>query len=176
MCFKRVYFRRPQTGCLLRRGTFTFTPPFDTVLTFQNTPLTLEKKHLEPPVLQKNWLISPPGSPQEGWVQIEEDPPNNVTLHEDIQAALDRLAMELEQRSHENEDADDKTKGHVILDTTGEGGVQVVVHDWDAIHDTASDESDEEGAGLGGRGIGMVKATSLALGHTPRPPVEAQLM
>lgn len=84
--------------------------------------------------------------------------------------------MELEERAQEIGDGEDKTKGHVILDTTGEGGVQVVVHDWDAIHDAVSDESDEEGAGLGGRGIGMVKATSLALGHTPRPSVEVELM
>ena len=131
-------------------------------------------------MLQRNWLISPPGSPQEGWIQIEEDPPNNVTLHEDIQTALDRLAMELEQRSHDYEnDDDDKTKGHVILDTTGQGGVQVVVHDWDAIHHEDNSSDEDEGLaeiGLGGRGITSVKATSLALGKTPRPPVEAELM
>jgi hypothetical protein len=130
----------------------------------------LEKKYLEPPVLEKNWLISPPGSPQEGWVQIEEDPPNSETLHVDIQSALDRLAEELLRRETEEEEEEegdeDGAKGHVILDTTQHGGVQVVVHDWDATGD-----SDQ---GYGGRGISEVKATVEALGKTPRPPVESE--
>jgi len=102
--------------------------------------------------------------------------------------ALDRLALELEQRSHEDDDGGegyDKTKGHVILDTTGQGGVQVVVHDWDAIHRDSEEEEegfgddDDEGAiriGFGGRGISSVKATSMALGKTPRPAIEAEMM
>lgn len=132
--------------------------------TDKSTPLSIEKKYLEPPVLQKNWLISPPGSPQEGWIQIEEDPPNSVTLHEDIQLALDRLAQQLEQEEEDAADYVDGTKGHVILDTTSLGGLQVVVHDWDSM-----DESDD-GLGLN---IRDTRTNALSLGKTPRPPVES---
>jgi hypothetical protein len=128
--------------------------------------LILEKKYLEPPVLEKNWLISPPGSPQEGWVQIEEDRPNSVTLHEDIQAALDRLADDLLQQENEAEEEEEGSiKGKVILDTTRLGGVQVVVHNWD------EEENSDGEFGYGGRGINGVKATVESLGKTPRPPI-----
>jgi hypothetical protein len=126
----------------------------------------MEKKYLEVPVLERNWLISPPGSPQEGWVQIEEDPPNSVTLHEDIQSALDKLARQLEEEEDTEEYDDDGIKGHVILDTTSQGGVQVVVHDWDSM-----DDSDD---GVGGLGIRRTKTTAESLGKTPRPPVESE--
>jgi calcipressin-2 len=131
----------------------------------QNTPLTIEKQHLEPPVLQRNWMISPPGSPQEGWVQIEEDPPNSVTLHEDIQSALDRLAVQLESLEDEveEEDSKDKSKAHVILDTTDLGGVQVIVEDVDA----GADSDDN----VGGKGIKASRTiASEVIGKTPRPP------
>jgi len=115
-------------------------------------------------------MISPPGSPKEGWVQIEEDPPNPVTLHEDIQAALDRLAAKFEppeeQEAEEGQEEDkEKTKGQVILDTTDLGGLQVIVEDVDA-----GVESDE---GLGGKGITATRTSAEeTIGKTPRPPVE----
>lgn len=43
---------------------------------------------LEVPALEKNWLISPPGSPPVGWTQIREDPP---IKHEELYAALATL-------------------------------------------------------------------------------------
>ena len=112
-------------------------------------------------MLQRNWLISPPGSPQEGWVQIEEDPPNSMTLHEDIQAALDRLAQELEQTEDEDAHEADDPRGNVILDTTSLGGVQVIVHDWDS---KASSDSE-----FGGKGIRATKTSAAVIGKTPRP-------
>ena len=107
-------------------------------------------------------MISPPGSPIEGWVQIEEDPPNKVALHEDIQAALDRLAKELDGTDDEGEDTNG-LKGNVILDTTSLGGVQVIVHDWDEMDDTTED--------FGGRGIRNTRTSAEVVGRTPRPPV-----
>jgi Calcipressin len=86
----------------------------------------MEKKFLEPPGLEKNWLISPPGSPKEGWVQVKEDPPNSVTLHEDIQSALDQPAEALGQEMDATIKKDSK-EGNVILDTTSLGGMQVIV-------------------------------------------------
>ena len=133
---------------------------------FKNTPLTIEKKHLEPPVLQKNWLISPPGSPQEGWVQIEEDPPNSITLHKDIQAALNRLAQELGQPDDGDAHEADDHRGNVILDTTSLGGVQVIVHDWDLMAN-----SDDE---FGGKGIRATRTSAAAIGKTPRPSSDSE--
>jgi len=88
-----------------------------------------------------------------------------VTLHEDIQAALDRLAADLEDNAMDNElgPEEDGVKGHVILDTTRLGGIQVIVHDWDS----AGDSDD----GLGGLGIRGTRTNREVVGHTPRPPV-----
>jgi calcipressin-2 len=112
--------------------------------------------------LEKNWLISPPGSPQEGWIQIEEDPPNKVALHEDIQSALDRLAQELEEEEEEIENTNG-VKGNVILDTTSLGGVQVIVHDWDEMDSPTDDD-------FGGMGIRNTRTSAEVVGRTPRPP------
>ncbi|KAF9099671.1 hypothetical protein BGX29_006985 [Mortierella sp. GBA35] len=45
-------------------------------------------RYLHPPELEKNWLISPPGSPPIGWSQVREDPPNSLHLAEDLVKAL----------------------------------------------------------------------------------------
>ena len=52
----------------------------------QNASLTV-------PPLDKNFLISPPGSPPVGWEQIKEDPPNTETLAGDLMQALQNLAL-----------------------------------------------------------------------------------
>jgi len=130
----------------------------------------MEKKFLEPPVLEKNWLISPPGSPKEGWVQIEEDPPNSVTLHEDIQSALDRLAAALDQDLDGTLSKMDQKKGNVILDTTSLGGVQVIVHNWDAQKEEDEEECDD-GKEFLERDIRNIR-TSAVIEKTPRPPVD----
>ncbi|KAI7907966.1 Calcipressin [Cokeromyces recurvatus] len=61
---------------------------------------------LQVPHFQRNLLISPPGSPFEGWEQIEEDSPNQAVLASDlIHAAeisdyeLDDDTLDLEERS-----------------------------------------------------------------------------
>jgi calcipressin-2 len=127
--------------------------------------LRLEKKFLEPPVLEKNWLISPPGSPQENWVQIREDPPNSVTLPDDIQTALNLLAHKMGQELDETERKEDSKEGNVILDTTDLGGVQVVVQNWDA-HETEQEGSEEDVPEFDIRNT----PTSAVVGKTPRPP------
>ena len=49
--------------------------------------------YLAPPRLEKNFLISPPGSPPVGWAPVKEDPPNAAPLAADLIAALTRLQM-----------------------------------------------------------------------------------
>jgi calcipressin-2 len=127
--------------------------------------LRLEKKFLEPPVLEKNWLISPPGSPQENWVQIREDPPNSVTLHDDIQTALNLLAHQMGQELNGQERKEDSKEGNVILDTTDLGGVQVVVQNWDT-HETEQVGNEEDIREFDIRNT----RTSAVIGKTPRPP------
>ncbi|KAM6500986.1 Calcipressin domain containing protein [Amanita muscaria] len=53
-----------------------------------------QENYLQPPPIEKNFLISPPGSPPVGWEQIKEDPPNQTPLAEDLMAALRRLQLE----------------------------------------------------------------------------------
>ncbi|TIB82351.1 Calcipressin [Wallemia mellicola] len=70
------------TGFLLR--VFSLPP----------TPITgkeLDNLHLSVPGIEKNFLISPPGSPPVGWEPIVEDPPNTETLAEDLVAALESI-------------------------------------------------------------------------------------
>jgi calcipressin-2 len=109
--------------------------------------------------LEKNYLISPPGSPKEGWIQVEEDPPNAVTLHDDIQAALDRLARNVGQPS---ESEIDTGKGKVILDTTDLGGVQVIVQDCDPMKE--KEEGTTENIAP------EVRSSTAEIAKTPRPP------
>ncbi|PWZ02592.1 Calcipressin-domain-containing protein [Testicularia cyperi] len=47
-----------------------------------------EPETLAVPTTDKNFLISPPGSPPVGWEPIREDPPNRDTLAEDLMRAL----------------------------------------------------------------------------------------
>lgn len=47
-----------------------------------------EPETLAVPTTDKNFLISPPGSPPIGWEPIREDPPNRDTLADDLMKAL----------------------------------------------------------------------------------------
>jgi Calcipressin len=49
--------------------------------------------YLKVPELEKNFLISPPGSPPVGWEPVREDPPNPTPLADDIMAALRHLQL-----------------------------------------------------------------------------------
>lgn len=79
--------------------------------------------YLKPPKVEKNFLISPPGSPPIGWEQIEEDPPNSTPLAADLLHALEKLKLQEEQ--HE------RGQFSMLLDPA-EAGVGVFVEDCDA--------------------------------------------
>ncbi|CAO3571497.1 unnamed protein product [Mortierella alpina] len=69
------------------------TPFEDTTLRVyfgQHTEISIDpaSHYLHPPELEKNWLISPPGSPPIGWSQVREDPPNSLNLADDLVKAL----------------------------------------------------------------------------------------
>jgi len=58
-----------------------------------------DENYLRPPAIEKNFLISPPGSPPVGWEPIKEDPPNATPLADDLIAALRKLQVHNQKRS-----------------------------------------------------------------------------
>ncbi|CAK5276168.1 unnamed protein product [Mycena citricolor] len=85
--------------------------------------------YLRPPDLEKNFLISPPGSPPVGWEPIREDPPNAIPLADDLIVALRKL--QLQERA---------PAGVEILVEPSDGGVGVYVEDCDG--EPEEDEAD----------------------------------
>jgi hypothetical protein len=81
--------------------------------------------YLAVPENERLWLISPPGSPPENWVQIREDPPNVQVLAEDLMMAL----RELTSDSSSSGDARDGLE--VVFRPAEESLPLVVVEDWD---------------------------------------------
>ncbi|KAJ9092654.1 hypothetical protein QFC21_006718 [Naganishia friedmannii] len=61
--------------------------------------------YLAPPPITKNFLISPPGSPPEGWEPIIEEPPNDKTLAEDLAGALEKVQLERKEWGWEDDQA-----------------------------------------------------------------------
>ncbi|KAG6332777.1 hypothetical protein ID866_6312 [Astraeus odoratus] len=90
---------------------------------------TPDDRFLRPPPVDKNFLISPPGSPPVGWEQVREDPPNSLTLAEDLIAALNRLKCR-EKRGNKE----------VLLEPEDGIGVGVYVEDCDSVDSDAEDE------------------------------------
>jgi len=86
-----------------------------------------QTNYLQPPTVEKNFLISPPGSPPVGWEPIKEDPPNATPLAEDLIHALRKLQCYSERPAFEQ-----------LLDPLDGSGVGVYVEDCDA-HDTRMD-------------------------------------
>ncbi|KAJ2913585.1 hypothetical protein MD484_g6831, partial [Candolleomyces efflorescens] len=82
-----------------------------------------QTNYLKPPAVEKNFLISPPGSPPVGWEQIREDPPNSTPLADDLMAALHKLKIQ--------EEEDDRSNFEILLHPD-EAGVGVFVEDCDA--------------------------------------------
>ncbi|KAF5353181.1 hypothetical protein D9757_010987 [Collybiopsis confluens] len=97
--------------------------------------------YLRPPELEKNFLISPPGSPPVGWEPIKEDPPNATPLAEDLTAALQQLQIEQREREGHN-----KQGPEILLDPEEGSGVGVYVEDCDGgavgVSDGVIDEED----------------------------------
>lgn len=113
-------------------------------------------QHLQPPSQTKNFLISPPGSPPEGWQPIVEDAPNATPLASDLIRALELLQVEGSGRHREN--------GKEIILQTDE--VRVEVEDCTGDGDEGGwrdvEEYVEHPAGPGH--IGQVKATVDSMG------------
>ncbi|KAG9098686.1 carbohydrate-binding module 1 protein [Ceratobasidium sp. 370] len=95
------------------------------------------------PALEKNFLISPPGSPPVGWEPVVEDPPNRDALASDLMDALRRLELS-------------RQGGVEVLVSEGEGGVP-------AVH-LEGEWTEDEQIARGGSGITMVKATVASMG------------
>ncbi|TFY51362.1 hypothetical protein EVG20_g11032 [Dentipellis fragilis] len=78
--------------------------------------------YLYPPAIEKNFLISPPGSPPVGWEPIKEEPPNVTPLADDLIAALRKLQL-----------VERQIVGPQVLVEPEEGaGIGVYVEDCDA--------------------------------------------
>jgi calcipressin-2 len=93
-----------------------------------------ESAYLRPPDIEKNFLISPPGSPPEGWEQVREDPPNTIPLAEDLIMALKKLQV------HNN-------SGFEVVMEPEEAGIGVYVEDCDWCPDQprwVEEEEEEE--------------------------------
>ncbi|KAH9890517.1 Calcipressin [Cubamyces lactineus] len=102
------------------------------------TSETQEHNHyLRPPANEKNFLISPPGSPPVGWEQIREDPPNSTPLAQDLIAALRRLEIQEEQQRR-------GAGPEVLLEPEDGVGISVFVEDCDATEPTVDDTMEED--------------------------------
>ncbi|KAJ7063653.1 Calcipressin [Mycena amicta] len=90
--------------------------------------------YLQPPKVEKNFLISPPGSPPVGWEPVKEEPPNATPLADDLIAALRKLQM------HDRE----KSAGlELLIDPKdGDAGVGIYVEDCSSSDDEY--DADEE--------------------------------
>ncbi|EIW60953.1 Calcipressin [Trametes versicolor FP-101664 SS1] len=95
---------------------------------------TQEHNHyLRPPANEKNFLISPPGSPPVGWEQLREDPPNSTPLAHDLITALKKLEIQAEQER--------RGPGPEVLLEPEEGvGISVFVEDCDAVETAPQDD------------------------------------
>ena len=98
------------------------------------TPLTPPGgTHLRPPAIEKNFLISPPGSPPVGWEQAVEEPPNVAPLAEDLIAALHKLQLAAGGVPGGRE---------MILDPEDGAGIGVYVEDCDVDEMSVDEEPD----------------------------------
>ncbi|RDB19352.1 Uncharacterized protein C13G6.15c [Hypsizygus marmoreus] len=90
-----------------------------------------QANYLRPPAIEKNFLISPPGSPPVGWEQIKEEAPNPTPLADDLMHALRKLQIQERRSSLE-----------VLLDPQEGSGVGVYVEDVDWERDVEVEEAE----------------------------------
>jgi len=114
-------FDRPQT--ILRVYRAAPNPLLD------NFSAIADQQYLRPPAIEKNFLISPPGSPPVGWEPIKEEPPNPTPLADDLMAALRRLQVHNKRSSRE-----------MLLEPEDGVGVTVYVEECGIDDDCAEDE------------------------------------
>lgn len=85
--------------------------------------------------MEKNFLISPPGSPPVGWEPIREDPPNSTPLAADLVIALRKLQLQRESKRNSVE---------VLIEPEDGPGIGIYVEDCDADTNDDAMEEDEE--------------------------------
>ncbi|KAH9170817.1 Calcipressin [Lactarius sanguifluus] len=90
--------------------------------------------HLRPPAIEKNFLISPPGSPPVGWEQVVEEPPNSTPLAEDLIAALRKLQLTAGTAAGGGRE--------MLLDPEDGAGIGVYVEDCDVMEQGLDEEPD----------------------------------
>ncbi|KAF8532013.1 Calcipressin [Gautieria morchelliformis] len=100
--------------------------------------------HLAPPSPTKNFLISPPGSPPEGWEPIQEEPPNATPLADDLMAALYKIQFEQDLRGDTTRRTADG-RGEILwrAEETA-AGVGVYVEDCGRLDDALVGDVDDE--------------------------------
>lgn len=112
----RVYFGPKTTIATSKPTVLDATCEAAQTATSEQAHGQQEGDRLKPPSLEKNFLISPPGSPPVGWTQVVEDAPNQKDLADDLCQRLrflsvgeeeDELAQAQTQEEEEEEDNDD---------------------------------------------------------------------
>ncbi|KAJ7126626.1 Calcipressin [Mycena crocata] len=98
------------------------------LLPVETNDVVPEANYLRPPAIEKNFLISPPGSPPVGWEPIKEEPPNAAPLADDLMAALRKLQV------HEKTNT-----GLEVLIEPQDGSVGVYVQDCDGEEESEED-------------------------------------
>jgi hypothetical protein len=100
-----------------------------------------EMSYLQPPRVEKNFLISPPGSPPIGWEQAREGPPNSTTLASDLIVALRKLEMHEKGRR--------KPTFEQLIDPMDGAGIGICVEYCDEPEDEFGLEVMDEGSDYG---------------------------
>jgi len=140
----RVYYDHDTPLTLLPTGEYAVTQAVD-----------IPRPFLEPPAPEKEFLLSPPGSPPVGWEQQKEDRPNTQALSDDLIKALQKLSME--QEAPEAEKAGTST----LFQGSDQAVPGVILHATESRTSSSSRPS----------GIERVKATKDSMRPTPRPPI-----
>lgn len=124
-CISNNAFIRPQTTLRVYRSS-----PNPLMDNFSTVP---DDQYLRPPAIEKNFLISPPGSPPVGWEPIKEDPPNVTPLTDDLIVALRKLQVHNKRSSKE-----------MLLEPEDGVGVSVYVEECGGDDDDMDDIRDED--------------------------------
>ncbi|KDN41063.1 hypothetical protein K437DRAFT_258420 [Tilletiaria anomala UBC 951] len=116
-------------------------------------------KALGVPITDRNFLISPPGSPPVGWEPIVEDPPNQDTLADDLIRALGQLR-----------DSGANLEDHRPKPLSGDGG-----EDDQKGRTTPTEDSEEQQAALAAPRLASAQPAVIipAMGAMPGVSVEA---